>query len=147
MACYQLLNEGRLYLKMEADSFRLSDYMLDMACPPAAVPQQLMDDDGSSIWRKATPINKEIHLLEDWFVFNGMKKRHTTMNADGYAEGHYREWYMNGLPRLSVWYMNGRVTGDFRIWYSNGQLAASCIVDAEDRGLYKGWHRNGRRRC
>ena len=131
---------------METQTFRLSDYLLDMECPPAAIPEEMLDDDGSAIWRKVTPINEKIHMLEDWYVSNGRKKRHATINNDGYAEGHYREWYENGSPRLSVWYKDGRAVGDFRIWYSNGQLAASCIVDAEARGVYKAWHKDGRRR-
>ena len=145
MACYQLLDQV-IHFKMETQTFRLSDYLLDIACSPAAVPPQMEDDDGSAIWRKITPVNETCHLLEDWFVSNGTKKRHTIMNADGYTDGHYREWYENGSPRLDVWYKNGRVTGDFRVWYSNGQLAASCIVDTDACGVYKAWHKDGRRR-
>jgi antitoxin component YwqK of YwqJK toxin-antitoxin module len=145
MVCYQLLDQVR-HSKMETSTFRLSDYLLDIACPPAAVPPQMLDDDQTAIWRKITPINETCHLLEDWFVSNGTKKRDATINEDGYADGHYREWYENGTPRLDVWYKDGRVTGSFCLWYSNGQLAASCIVDADGHGVYKAWHKDGRRR-
>ncbi len=93
---------------MESETFRLSSYLLDMECLPAAVPQQMLDDDGSSIWRKVTAINQKFHLLEDWYVSNGRKKRHTMMNVNGYAEGHYREWFEDGRLRVNSWYRNGR---------------------------------------
>jgi antitoxin component YwqK of YwqJK toxin-antitoxin module len=82
--------------------------MLDMACPPAAVPQQIRDDDRVLIWRKVTPVNEELSLIEDWYVSNGRKKRHSTINAEGYIEGHYREWFEDGRLRVNTWYKDGR---------------------------------------
>lgn len=63
---------------------------------------------------------------------------------DGWPEGWYRTWYLDGTPKSETFYEDRKVVGLSRRWHPNGTLAEEDVFEHGDRVESRSWDEQGR---
>lgn len=63
---------------------------------------------------------------------------------DGWPEGWYRVWYLDGTPKAETFYENRRAVGVSRRWHPNGTLAEEDVFEHGDKVQTRAWDEQGR---
>lgn len=69
----------------------------------------------------------------------------TCWYKNGQLHGEYKEWWSNMQLRKHCWYKNGQRIGEYKEWYRKNQLKKHCWYNdtGKKHGEYKKWYEDG----